>query len=176
MSLLIIGKYIIVIQCHLESYIQRDVSTGCLINSSFESPLYKACTADYDEYNYPEYNSNFIDINAPINNNHMHYNEINNDIKYKFNRLYEQKVINVVVGDSITNFENAIRETFGNDYKLITDYKYDIEAQYPEKRIQMIIENGITKDFTKKMEWRFRFINKNMWITIKYDYKMGWYD
>ena len=123
----------------------KDYTSGLLTNSNAESPLYKACADDHNEYNYLGNNCSFININMQINNN-----QLDNDIKYKFNELYKQKVISGVFGDAITNFEKAVREVFGNDYKVVSDYQYDIAAQYPEKRIQITIEDGTTKDVTQK--------------------------
>lgn len=137
-----------------KTYVKNN-NTKCLEemnNTNHSDEQYIKCTDGNNEYCSQSYNCIMqLYYNPTImrryGNIYKNYkNSINNNIIYKFNKLYEKSKTSC---DAITSFENAVRKLFGNDYKVTTNLD-DVLSQYPENFIQVTKQNGTTENFIKK--------------------------
>ena len=108
---------------------------------------YQACSDDYDEYNYPEYNCRYFPM--PLNHNPQPpYAERDAELKDNFNKIYRNKITNGIIGDAKVAFGKEVSRIFGKSYKFMENWRFEFEAQFPYRRKFLPKQDGGSKYFT----------------------------
>jgi len=117
--------------------------------------VYMAYADNEYEFNYRKYNCKTEKHYHPFKPTYIELEDdikLADDVKNKFNKLYEMKINSNIIGDAKTEFANEVHSVFGDDYKVIENTSEDfgrVLEKYPGNRIKARMKDGKEKDLIR---------------------------